>query len=89
MPPATTLIPLARNLWDEIVFRVTGNGFLHHMVRIMTGTLADVAFGALSPEKIPAIIAAGRRVAAGENAPPDGLYLTRVFYDEKDFSKTE
>lgn len=74
---------------ELFVFRVVADGFLYNMVRIMTGTLADVAFGALSPEKIPAIIAAGRRVAAGENAPPDGLYLTRVFYDEKDFSKTE
>lgn len=74
---------------ELFVFRVIADGFLYNMVRIMTGTLADVAFGALSPEKIPAIIAAKRRGSAGETAPPEGLYLTRVFYDEKDFLKTE
>ena len=74
---------------ELFVFRVVADGFLYNMVRIMTGTLADVAFGAMKPEAVPSIIAEARRASAGETAPPEGLYLTRVFYDEKDFLKTE
>ena len=68
-------------------FRVIADGFLYNMVRIMTGTLVSVALGRLQAQKIPEIIASGIRASAGETAPPEGLYLSRVFYDEKDFAK--
>ncbi len=65
-----------------ISFRVRGNGFLYHMVRIMVGTLIEVAEGKISPDGIPAIIEAKDRRAAGMTAPPDGLYLSRLFYPD-------
>jgi len=65
---------------DSVVFRVAADGFLYNMVRIMTGTLIDVAEGKLSPEDIPSVLAARDRTRAGATAPPHGLYLCRVVY---------
>ncbi len=67
----------------EVSFTVAANGFLYNMVRIMAGTLLDCAVGKFSPEDIPAIIESKNRNNAGFTAPPEGLYLSRVFYDEK------
>lgn len=63
-------------------FTVAADGFLYNMVRILTGTLLCVAQGKLRPEEIPAVFAARDRAAAGPTAPPQGLFLNRVFYDE-------
>jgi len=60
--------------------KVSANGFLYNMVRIMAGTLTAVGEGRLSPEDIPGIIEARDRSRAGVTAPPEGLYLNRVFY---------
>ena len=68
---------------DLISFRVRGTGFLYHMVRVMTGILVSVAQGRLTPLDLPRLIAAGDRTAFGATAPPDGLYLDRVFYREE------
>ncbi len=59
----------------EIVITVTGTGFLYNMVRIIAGTLMEVGRGAIAPERIPEIIAARDRRAAGPTAPPQGLTL--------------
>ena len=68
-------------LGDEIRFRVRGDGFLYHMVRIMVGTLLQVAQGVFPEDGIAGILAAKDRRAAGMTAPACGLYLHRVFYD--------
>lgn len=67
---------------DLVLFTVEGNGFLYNMVRIMVGTLLDIAAGRLAQDSIPAILHSGDRGQAGPTAPPQGLCLTRVFYDE-------
>ena len=67
------------NLGPEIVFTVTGNGFLHHMVRIMVGTLLEVGRGERSAEDIPALFGADRALA-GELVPSCGLCLMEVTY---------
>ncbi len=67
---------------SEILFRVTGNGFLYNMVRIMAGTLIDVGAGRKRADEIPAILRSCDRVRAGQTAPPDGLYLSSVDYGE-------
>ena len=64
-----------------VVFRVEADGFLYNMVRIMAGTLLQVAFGRFSPEDMERILAARDRAAAGPTAPAKGLFLNRVFYD--------
>ncbi len=66
-----------------IYFTVAADGFLYNMVRIMAGTLLDCASGKLDPEDIPKIIESKNRANAGFTAPPEGLYLSRVFYDEE------
>lgn len=65
---------------DRITFTVTGTGFLYNMVRIMAGTLIEVGIGRLSPDDIPAIIAACDRHAAGPTAIAKGLVLVRIEY---------
>lgn len=67
---------------DMVVFTVAADGFLYNMVRIMVGTLLRVAQGKLEPGDIPGIIQAKDRKAAGPTAPPYGLYLNRVYYED-------
>ena len=67
-----------------ISFYVCADGFLYHMVRIMAGTLYEVATGRREPESVADIIAARNRALSGQTAPPHGLYLSRVFYDNPD-----
>ncbi|MBR2907408.1 MAG: tRNA pseudouridine(38-40) synthase TruA [Clostridia bacterium] len=63
-----------------ITFSVAANGFLYNMVRIMVGTLLDVAEGKIDADAIPTILASHDRSLAGFTAPPCGLYLNRVVY---------
>jgi tRNA pseudouridine38-40 synthase len=69
---------------ELLVYRVRGNGFLHHMVRNLVGTMLDVGRGHLHAEEIPGIIAARSRSAAGPTAPARGLFLHSVEYDGRD-----
>ena len=64
---------------DEIHFTVTGNGFLHHMVRIMVGTLLEVGRKERSLGTIPALFG-GKREDAGALIPACGLCLMEVTY---------
>ena len=65
---------------DLITFTFEGNGFLHHMVRILMGTLLEVGMGQRSADSMPEIIAAGNREAAGSLVPAKGLTLMEVYY---------
>ena len=64
---------------EEIRFTVTGNGFLHNMVRILVGTLIEVGRGERKAESIPALFGA-KREEAGFLAPGKGLCLMEVRY---------
>ena len=64
---------------NELLFTVTGNGFLQHMVRIMVGTLLEVGLGERVPESIPALYG-GERADAGPAVPACGLCLMEVTY---------
>ena len=66
---------------DELHFCLTADGFLHHMVRILVGTLLEIGLGKRAPEEIDEIFAAQSREAAGETAPAKGLCLMEVRYD--------
>ena len=63
----------------EVVLEYTGNGFLHNMVRILTGTLVEVGRGERSADSIPALFG-GKRSDAGFLAPAQGLCLMEVYY---------
>lgn len=63
----------------EIRFTVTGNGFLHHMVRIMVGTLLEVGRNERMPESINSLYGA-QRSQAGVLVPACGLCLVEVTY---------
>jgi len=67
---------------DTLLYRVTGNGFLHHMVRNLVGTFLDVGRGATPPAAIAEILAARSRSAAGPTAPARGLFLVSVRYPD-------
>ena len=64
---------------QEIVFTVTGNGFLQHMVRIMIGTLLEVGKGLRQADSITALYGA-ERAEAGPAVPACGLCLMEVTY---------
>ena len=64
---------------NEVRITVTGNGFLHNMVRILVGTLVEVGRGERDPESIPQLFG-GKRAEAGFLAPPQGLCLMEVYY---------
>ncbi len=67
------------NVGEEIRFTVTGNGFLHHMVRILVSTLLEVGRGDRSIESLPQLFG-GKREDAGALIPACGLCLMEVSY---------
>lgn len=68
---------------EELIrIRVTGNGFLYNMVRIIAGTLIQVGLGTTEPSEIAAILASCDRQAAGPTAPARGLTLIKMVYPE-------
>lgn len=72
------------NYGDTVIVLVKGDGFLYNMIRIIVGTLIDVSEGRFLPDDIPEIITAKNRLRAGRTAMAHGLYLNRVFYNEKE-----
>lgn len=65
---------------DRITIRITGEGFLYNMVRIIAGTLMDIGGGLYSPEKMKKILEAKDRKKAGPTAPARGLTLMKIQY---------
>ncbi len=73
----------------KVVITYTGNGFLYHMVRIMTGTLLEVGLGKRDPGEMVKILNEKDRKAAGITVPPEGLFLMNVEYDWDKITGTE
>lgn len=63
-----------------ITVDAVGNGFLYNMVRIITGTLVFAGAGKIKPEDMQEILLSKDRTRAGVTAPPQGLFLTEVYY---------
>jgi len=82
--PASNVRRIFSSTWerqeDELVYTVSGSGFLHHMVRNLVGTFILVGKGTFSPEDLTRILQARNRSAAGATAPASGLYLVKVEY---------
>jgi tRNA pseudouridine38-40 synthase len=66
---------------DELHIEVEGDGFLRHMVRIITGSLVDVGLGTFPPEWMARVRDVRDRRQAGRTAPASGLILEQVRYD--------
>lgn len=82
----TTFCTVTEAKWTNIddqraVFTITADRFLRNMVRAVVGTLFDVGRGKLTIDDFAAIIAAKSRSAAGQSAPPQGLFLTSITYN--------
>jgi tRNA pseudouridine38-40 synthase len=71
---------IRRPTTSMLLYEVRGNGFLHHMVRNIVGTLMEVGRGKLVPADVTRILAARDRAQAGPTAPAQGLCLVKVEY---------
>ncbi|HEV8316673.1 MAG TPA: tRNA pseudouridine(38-40) synthase TruA [Vicinamibacterales bacterium] len=93
-PAATTVRTIARSEWRRqatgvdgsdpdhlLLYEVSGDGFLRHMVRTVVGTLVEVGRGWRPPSSIAELLDGGTRGAAGPTAPAHGLFLVQVEYD--------
>jgi tRNA pseudouridine38-40 synthase len=73
------LVCLPGGLWRV---ELTATGFLRHVVRNLVGVLFQIGRGDLQPAHLHEMLAVGKRTYAGPKAPPGGLYLSRVFYQQ-------
>lgn len=74
---------------DLIDCRVCANGFLYNMVRAMVGTVIYAAEGKFPPEAVSDILLGKCRTDAGPTAPPGGLYMTKLWYEEPGLTPEE
>lgn len=65
---------------DILSFRITADAFMRNMVRILVGTMLEVSSSRRTPESFTKLLAGAPRSAAGDTAPPHGLYLEHVSY---------
>ena len=72
-----------------IVIRVSGNGFLYNMIRIIAGTLVKAGKGKITPQDIDLMLEAKNRGEAGQTAPPQGLTLMNIDYVDGDDREVE
>lgn len=80
--PVRHLFRLAVKRRRERMFVVCcANGFLHHMVRNIVGTLVEIGRGKRPVDAMPTILHSRQRQQAGPTAPPQGLFLVRAAYE--------
>ncbi len=77
-----TVKRVATEPWDRVVIEVEANGFLYNMVRNIVGTLMVVGVGKEPPEWVEDVLGSRDRRRAGPTAPPQGLCLLSVTYEE-------
>ncbi len=83
-----TVRTIFHSTWTQngnyLFYEVSANGFLYNMVRILVGTMLEVGSGKLPEDAIARALDSGRRSDAGATAPPQGLMLMRVQYEDFD-----
>ena len=83
----TTICDLTRAEWRDLgnghaVFTINADRFLRNMVRAVVGTLFEVGRGKMTKDQFADVILQHNRSAAGDSAPAEGLYLTKVEYSQ-------
>jgi tRNA pseudouridine38-40 synthase len=82
-----------RSEWSRwaagVQYVIVADRFLHHMVRYVVGTVVDVARGRRPAEDVVALLERRSDVTTSPPAPARGLYLARVYYDERDLNRAE
>lgn len=68
---------------EHVEIRISADGFLYNMVRIVAGTLVAISEGKLPPDAIPKLLTSGDRTSAGITLPPCGLRLEKVWYGDE------
>ena len=63
-----------------VMFWIEADAFMRNMVRVLVGTMLEIARGRRDLEQLPDLLEGAPRAAAGETAPPHGLYLASVAY---------
>jgi len=85
--PDSAVRTIYRSRWSFesglYLYRVSGSGFLHHMVRNLVGTFVDAASQRIAPDSVSRILRARNRGAAGPTAPARGLFLASVEYPQE------
>lgn len=81
-PVKTMFAVTLRFIGPTVYIHVIGDGFLYHMVRNIAGLLVDVGLGRFAPSQVPDLIAARDRRVIGKTAPPQGLCLEEIFFNE-------
>lgn len=66
----------------QTIIKVTGDGFLYNMVRIIVGTLIEVGVDKRDADSLYEVIESCDRSLAGFTAPPEGLYLEQIYFDD-------
>ena len=66
---------------ERLIYRVTGSGFLKHMVRNIVGTLLEAGKDNVDAERLRWLLTAPPDIKAGPTAPASGLFLTEVHYE--------
>jgi tRNA pseudouridine38-40 synthase len=64
----------------QFTYVIKADRFLHNLVRILVGTMVDMARGKIDPDELESIIASKDRTKAGKTAPPQGLCMMEVVY---------
>lgn len=72
--------PIDRSGVQRLVYEVSANGFLRHMVRAIVGTLVEIGAGRREPDVISKALSSGDRAHVGPTSPACGLCLVRVDY---------
>lgn len=79
--PVRTIYDICLEKEDELIkLEIEADGFLYNMVRIITGTIVYVGMGKIKAYDIQDILDSKDRTKAGITAPPQGLYLLKIFY---------
>jgi tRNA pseudouridine38-40 synthase len=74
---------------ERLALIVQADGFLYNMVRTIAGTLLAIGRGRLDAAAVERALKSGDRDDAGPTAPPSGLYLVSVQYDERAFTGSD